>query len=546
MKKLLSLLICAAMVAAGSVTAGAAETGIVPSGARIEAGLVAADYVETGSVLEPEGELPSYYSSLDLGYTTPVRSQSYNTCWAYSSSAVCEALAAKQGLGAVPISVMSMNYWATTHEDGTGWQRGYASAGYPYISIGYIISKGAIKEEDFPDTMTYEDYTATADELEPYYYADSIINLNGKDTQTVKTAIYNCGAAVGNFHYDANMLNSETYAYYCDVETIATANLYGHSVAIVGWDDSYSAENFLEAHRPENDGAWLCKNSWGAYWGNGGYFWISYEDKHLFDQRFGPSYTVSGITPNTPRTDLKQNEEYGATYEFDYLLKLDSEIGEMTYANVLDFSDGFNIIDKVVFESCSEGAEYEIYYIPADKNGVPLSDSRLWTLLATGVIDYTGYYGVDVGGFEAPLSKGAIGVKIIKGEDGADVAIGVGEWLSAGSKSVFVPESKHGMSYLMGYSSQPVDIMDFYDSVLNDSIGGTLVIKALTHTDRLTGDVDGDGKVTILDGTHIQRYLADIEEFDKVQKAVADYDGDGMITIIDCTAIQLMLAGIAA
>lgn len=37
-----------------------------------------------------------------------------------------------------------------------------------------------------------------------------------------------------------------------------------HAVTIVGWDDSYSKENFNAEHQPPADGAWIVKNSWGA------------------------------------------------------------------------------------------------------------------------------------------------------------------------------------------------------------------------------------------------------------------------------------------
>ena len=39
------------------------------------------------------------------------------------------------------------------------------------------------------------------------------------------------------------------------------------AIAIVGWDDNYSKENFkaINGVLPENDGAWLVKNSLGDY-----------------------------------------------------------------------------------------------------------------------------------------------------------------------------------------------------------------------------------------------------------------------------------------
>ena len=98
---------------------------------------------------------------------------------------------------------------------------------------------------------------------------------------------------------DKSYLNTETWAHYTfeDVES-------SHAVCIVGWDDTYSRNNFVKAHRPPGDGAWIVKNSWGSEtdyqlnekgekigynaWGvtdeNGkhtGYFYLSYYDKSI-------------------------------------------------------------------------------------------------------------------------------------------------------------------------------------------------------------------------------------------------------------------------
>lgn len=544
-KRIIAILLCGTLTLSTAAAVSAAETDPAPTAAHIEAGIVAADYAPVGSELEPESPLPAYYSSLELGYTTSVRSQKYSACWAYSSTAVMEVLLNKQDRGIGQLSPMDMNFRSVKSADGTGWQRSYFDAGYPYIALGCLTSFGVVPEGDVPENITQDEYTAIRDMIEPYAFADSIIYLEGSDTETVKTAVYNYGAAVGNFHYDTAKLNESTSAYYCDTDYIATSNLYGHAVAIIGWDDSYSAENFVEGHRPSGDGAWLCKNSWGEWWSSSyGYFWISYEDKHLFDYRFGPSYSISGVTYTSDSLRLKQNEVYGATYEFDYPDNLGTPHEVMTYANVFDFSDGYNIIDKVTFESTSVGSEYDVFYIPTDENGIPLADETAWVPLYTGTIAYEGYICADFDDYRAAKGTGAVGVRIRSTAPSGSVAIGAGEWLAAGSKQIFYPESRRGMSYLLGYNEEPYDVMDFYHDALEDDIGGTFVIKAQTLYGRQLGDVDGDGEVTILDATWIQRYLASLIEFDDAQTADADYDRDGSVSILDATAIQRMLAGI--
>lgn len=60
---------------------------------------------------------------------------------------------------------------------------------------------------------------------------------------------------------------------------------------------------------------------------------------------------------------------------------------------------------------------------------------------------------------------------------------------------------------------------------------------------QLLGDADGDGEVSILDATAIQRkdVLLSVAYFDDV---AADVDGDGDVTILDATFIQRFLAGL--
>lgn len=539
-KRIISLLLTAALLGASGAAADAAMIDTAGTGAQTDAAIVAADYAEVGSELTPASDLPTAYSSRDEGFVTPVRNQIHNTCWAYSSTAALETLMIKNRKTAEHLSTMHMNFWGCRTPDGTGWLRSYSDAGYPYIALGYLTSFGGVMDDLFDESTTQSDYAASIGELYPYIAADSAIYLDGEDRDTIKTAIYTYGAVVGNFHYDS-MCTGIQRAYNCDIPGVSTSGLNGHAVELVGWDDAYSAANFREAHRPSSDGAWLCKNSWGTSFGDNGFFWISYEDMYLFDSRFGPSYAITGYSDMTAISKIQQNEVYGATYEFGYLNEVRPAMNRMTYVNVLDFSDGYHNIDKVIFESTSEGSPYSVYYIPVDENDVPVTDTSRWTLLGEGTVGYQGYICVDAGGFNAPIGKGAIGVHMQSNSAG-DYTIGIGEWLSKGSKYIFLPESKPGQSYLIGYDVQPTDILDFYSSY-DDDIGGTFVIKALCKSDDFEGDVDRDGEFGITDVTCTQRMLAEMITLDKIQMRFADFDNDGGVQITDVTHMQRSLAG---
>ena len=61
----------------------------------------------------------------------------------------------------------------------------------------------------------------------------------------------------------------------------------------------------------------------------------------------------------------------------------------------------------------------------------------------------------------------------------------------------------------------------------------------------LLGDADGDGEVSILDATTIQRHLAELKVEKYVEEA-SDADADGEVSILDATEIQRYLADLPA
>ena len=118
--------------------------------------------------------------------------------------------------------------------------------------------------------------------------------LNDARVNMIKKELY-AGHGMGmSYYYDSNTLNRETWAQFNSFKDLEhSLGQTNHAIQVVGWDDNYSRDNFKE--RPEKDGAWLCKNSWGSEtdykpgdigynkWGikneegkHTGYFWLSY------------------------------------------------------------------------------------------------------------------------------------------------------------------------------------------------------------------------------------------------------------------------------
>lgn len=506
------------------------------------------DYNETVSSTPTitDSSLPSSYSSKDMGYVTEIKNQLYSDCWAYAGLATFESTLLRKGFNIESMSVPHLNAWATTRSNGTGWTRNIYGDGYAEIALGYLTSwQGAVEQSDageiILDNNTIGDSVDTA--LAKYGVTE-IEYLYKDNPDAIKKAIMENGGVYTSYATTSSCYGSNNTAYF--MPESYTSSYTGHAIEVVGWDDNYSRENFNGRinQKPNNNGAWLIKNSWGDYNTLGGYFWISYEDKYIFSSKYKPAYTIRNVEELDGSTKLIQNEIFGATYEFNYV---DRE--EVTYINKFDFDESYNIIDRVIFKTeCI--ADYTIHYVPTE-NDAPTSDKSKWVELFSGKPDYKGYICADIEDFLIKDSNGSIAITVNTSKENEGLAstdngyvnnsIGVGEWLTnTGGKFVFKNDSKYGDSYIY-YDDAMSDVLDWYKDNNNDEIGGTFVIKAITKKN-LSGDVSLDGVVNISDATEIQKYIAEINELNEIQKLNADFNGDGSINITDSTAIQKYLA----
>lgn len=486
-----------------------------------------------------KNDIPSAYSSVELGIVNSPKSQKYNDCWIYSSLSVLETKLLKKDFTANNFSAEHMNLWATTKSNGKGWQRNVTSDGYAFTALGYLCSwQGGIEQSDY-DTLA-EKYTPDKD-LSAFvnYGVTAIKYLDDCKQEEIKQEIMDNGSIYAAYSHSPYYENNDRTAYFCPQGSPKST---GHAIAIVGWDDNYSKENFkaINGVLPENDGAWLVKNSWGDYNTLNGYFWLSYEDSYLFSSTFKYNFAVEDVTEITDDIKLMQNEIYGATYEFNYI-----NDDSVTYLNLFNFSEGYNKLDSVMFETTAKNSDYEIYYVPAE-NKIPVSDETKWTKLNSGKVPYSGYLNIDTNDFDLPVTYGAIAVKIKKNNESGKNTIGVGEWLNkSNGQFAFINESQKGDSFIYQNGTM-TDLLDWYKTERDDNLGGTFVIKAVTNKTELAvtllGDIDLNNKIDIKDATDLQIAISGGSKLSAVQNLNADTEENGEINVNDVTQLQFMIA----
>lgn len=469
------------------------------------------------TVLIPDFELPSKYSSKDLGYTTRVRYQTGPSCWAYAAMATLETRLKSDDKSLSP-SFSSMHlYYAANGAHGLGKSD----------DVGYFTSwRGPKTDKDFPDGTYEEDFDEYDANAKTTVGVNSVMCLDCPDIDTAKVAIYKYGAVVGNYVNNNDFFNKATSSYYYD-SNISDEGM-GHSVCVVGWDDDYPRSSFKEGIQPSENGAWLCKNSWGDTWGEEGYFWISYEDGYLFN--FTGNYAFVDYQFIDDNVKLYQNETCGYNNSYH---RQGANYKGATYVNAFEFIDNYTVIDRINFATSYQGLEYSIYYIPFDDDlSMPSPDRNTWKTLYTGTVEYSGYISADIDDVVVENGKGAIGIKLFN-ETSSTVTSPVAS-SSAFSRIKYVSSSQYGVEVQSGNSY----IFNANNSTEKLDDGKAFVIKAVANKlINTTGDctwiLDAEGTLTISGNGAMGYYNADNYapwKGNKVKKVIIE---DGVTNIGD-------------
>ena len=522
------------------------------------------DLITPGVVMQ-DNETSSLYfpETFDLreyGLVTPVYEQGdFGTCWAICAMESLETQILKNRYEEnIDLSEWHLAYFTFTGSDVfyPSNENVFQCGGTNTIAAA-ILSRwiGATYEKNAPYNSS-----ETVDSSLKYtsdYKVQDIYNLhpwvskhNKYSVSFLKELIYNLNSVSVFYNSSNTYYNSSTNSHCClDPEAKVS-----HAVLLVGWDDNYPRENFKATNRPENDGAWLVKNSWGNDWGEDGYFWLSYEDTSLCEA--GSYFCEPGHMYST--NYCHDNMGWITSISADSQQK--STTGYMSNVFTATETDD---ITAVSFYTTEQNAQYEVSVYT---NLMSTKNPSRGTLASTasGTEKYTGYHTIKLD-TPAHVSKGSKFSVVIKLKNPTS------PYMIATEASVIYIEDQSGTTipnlvYMPSSSEYNKSFISTDGTKWSDIAGDTYSYKypehmnfanAMTGFQYLTlgntcikafgseiirGDINSDGKTDIFDLLIMQEIITGTyPDTDNIQLFRKDMNDDKIINIADYILLKNIL-----
>ncbi len=379
--------------------------------------------------------------------------------------------------------------------------------GNDYISTACMAAwKGPVLSEKLPysyikeynkDFSSFENLRYDSD----YHLQDALFlpastgnNDGGSNRDIIKSVLLDYGCLTINYNSSDEYYNNETNSHYCPTEIESD-----HGVLIVGWDDNYPKENFKEENRPQNDGAWLIQNSWGTSYCDGGYFWLSYEDKSI--------HYISSF-------QLEAADNYTKNYQYDITgwntsISADSfyssdQASKTAYEANIFTSEGDEQLEAVSFYTTDVDTKYQIS-VYTDSSAENPCSGKLAYSGRTGYEPYSGYHTIEL---ESPVklkkdTTFTVVVKLTNPEYVYPVAVSAAitdvkkENLkySGFGKESFVSADGKNWTDVVDYSSYLDDNSDYSHLIVSN-----VCIKAFTNPLAPDGEAVSNVRFSLLEG----------------------------------------------